>query len=77
MEIVKSWDKNALLEGLKAQGLPVAEEAVEKVLGVVFEWTEKSLVLDGGMAAAIGLPILMAGKPMLLAQVDKIDGQPG
>lgn len=77
MELVKSWDKVALVEGLKAEGLPVAEAAAEAVLKVVLEWTEKSLAIDGGLTAAVGLPLLAVAKPMIQGVVDKIDGQPG
>lgn len=77
MELQKAWDKAAIADGLKQQGLPIAEEAVEKVLAVVYEWTEKSLAIQGGLQAAVGLPLLAVAKPLIQGAVDKIDGQPG
>lgn len=77
MELLVKWDKAALLEALKAEGLPMLEDGAEKVLKVVSEWTEKSLVLEGGLLGAIALPVLAIAKPMIQEQIDKIDGIPG
>jgi len=77
MEVQKPWDLKALAAGLKAEGLPVAEVAAEKVAKVTFEWLEASLLKMGGIVAAVAIPILASVKPSLMAEIDKIDGQPG
>ena len=40
----KAFDLKALVEELKAQGLPVAEEAAKVVVQSVLTWVEKSVV---------------------------------
>lgn len=77
MTLVKAWDKSALIEDLKTKGLPVAETAVEAVLQSVMDWTKASLLLEGGLYAGVGLPLLAVAEPLIKSEVDKIDGQPG
>lgn len=74
----KPFDSKVLVEKLKAQGLPVAEEAAEAVVKAVFDWAEESLLIHpNALIKAIGVPALGILKPVVLEQVDKIDGQPG
>lgn len=72
------FDKAVLVEKLKAQGLPVAEEAVEAIVDAVLGWTEESLIIHPNvLVKAIGVPAVQMLKPIIKEQVDKIDGQPG
>lgn len=74
----KPFDTAALVEKLKAQGLPVAEQAAEAAVKAVFEWVDESLAIHpNALIKAIGVPALGILKPVVLEQVDKIDGQPG
>lgn len=74
----KPFDASVLVEKLKAQGLPVAEEAVEAVAKAVFEWAEESLAIHpNALVKAIGVPAIQILKPVVFEQVDKIDGLPG
>lgn len=77
MLLTKAWDIAALKEDLVKAGLPDVELLAEKILKSSFEWTRQSLTLEGGLKAAVGLPLLAVGEPMVKELVDKIDGQPG
>ena len=77
MQISKPWDKAALIAGLKDQGLPIAEEAAEKLVETIVEWTEQSVSMSGGIAAMVVMPLLAAAKPEIKKALDKIDGEPG
>lgn len=74
----KPFDKANLVERLKAQGLPIAEEAVETVVKELFSWTKESLAIHpNALVKAIGLPAVEILQPLALQAVDKIDGQVG
>lgn len=76
--MTKPFDFKDLVEKLKEQGLPMAEEAAEKLAGVVFAWTEESLVIHPNMLVkGIGLPAVAILKPLAMGQIDKIDGVAG
>jgi hypothetical protein len=77
MQLEKAWDLAALKEDLVKAGLPEVEMLAEKIVKSSFEWTRQSLALEGGLKAAVGLPLLAFGEPMVQQLVDKIDGQPG
>lgn len=76
MDVTKPWDKAALLAELKAQGLPALEKDLEMIVKVMYEWAEKSLLLQGGLYASFGLPALGMARPYLDAAVNKIDNDP-
>lgn len=74
----KAFDVKVLGERLKAQGLPMAEEAIEKLLAETFGWVKESCALhDNIYLKAVGPLVVDAVAPLIAAQVDKIDGQPG
>lgn len=74
----KPFDKANLVERLKAQGLPIAEEAVEAVVKELFAWTKESLEIHpNALVKAIGVPAVEILQPLALQAVDKIDGQVG
>jgi hypothetical protein len=77
MELQKAWDKAALVDYLKAQGLPLAEDVAEKLVTGLFDWVDASLVLEGGMVLAIGEPASKALRTLAMKQADKIDGVEG
>lgn len=74
----KPFDKAALAEKLKAQGLPLAEDLAEKLALCFFEWTEESLAIHPNpIVKTIGQGAVAALKPLALQEIDKIDGLPG
>lgn len=77
MQLQKAWDFKVLADELKKEGLPVVEAVLKKGAKIVFEWTKASLVMMGALYAAVGLPILMSVEPMLMAEIDKLDGVQG
>ena len=70
----KAWDKAALVEDLKQQGAPLAEEVVAKVVKTTFEWADRSMELSGGYFENFGRPALAMVRRFVVAQIDKIDG---
>ena len=63
-------------EKLKAAGLPLAEHDAE-VLYKVFSDHVKGFKYDNDLAKAIAPAAMIALDVLALAQIDKIDGQPG
>ena len=74
----KAFDTKVLVERLNAQGLPVLEDTIEKVVSEFFAWTEESLAIHpNALIKALGLPAVAAIKPFAFEQIDKIDGKEG
>ncbi len=74
---MKPFDLKLLVEALKAQGLPLAEDVAKNVVEVVFKWTEDSVKLSPTPYDDFALPLLQSAKAFVLAEIDKIDGQIG
>jgi hypothetical protein len=70
----KPFDVADLGERLKANGLPAVEGLAEVVASQVFNWLSDSLVLEAASNPlfAIGVPVLKALEPLILAEVKKI-----
>lgn len=76
--MVKPFDTKDLVEKLKAIGLPMAEDAAEKLAGVVFAWTKESLEIHPNvLVKSLGLPAVAVLEPLAMGAIDRIDGQPG
>ena len=74
----KAFEIKALVAQLEAKGLVVAEDLAKVLVGEVFEWTEKSLAIhESAMVKMLGLPLVQAVKPLVMEQVDRLDGQVG
>ena len=71
----KAWDAKALLDGLKAKGLDVAEDLAGHVVVAVIDWAEKSVQLSENKYDDLALAILPAVKTEALKLVDQIDGK--
>lgn len=73
----KAYDIKVLGERLKAKGLDVAEDVLRDALKEVIGWIKESAVLSvnpyDNMLEAV-FPLI---EPILLEQIDKIDGQEG
>lgn len=76
MQLAKPFDFQALLDELKAQGLPMLEKDAKLVTGVVFDWAQQSCVLQGGFAA-VAAPFFPMVKDQVLKIEDRIDGVAG
>lgn len=73
----KAYDPKALVEELKGQGLPLAEDAAEKVVVAVFKWLDESDELSGNKIDDALKILYPHAKELALKQVDKIDGTEG
>ena len=72
-----AFDIKALAEKLKSKGLDVAEDGVKILEESLVEWINESVVLTPSKIDDIAIPVLMALKPLLDLQIDKIDGKVG
>lgn len=70
----KAYDPKALLEELKAQGLPVLEDAAEKTVEAIFAWLDKSAELSENKIDDALRVLYPHAKELALDQADKIDG---
>ncbi len=68
----KAYDLQALLDGLKNDGLELAEDAAKKVVSGVLGWVEESAKLSENPYDDILLPVIAAAKPAIMASLDKI-----
>jgi hypothetical protein len=73
----KAYDFKDLAGKLKDQGLPLAEDAAEKVYKAVKEWTIESAQLSENSIDDFGVKFFDYVDDLVLPQIDKIDGQPG
>lgn len=73
----KAWDKQALIEELKVNGLDVAEELAKVLVEGVLSWVEKSVVLSESKYDDFAIPVIAALKPFVLKEIDKIDQKEG
>lgn len=74
----KPFDFDVLKEKLKAQGLPVLEDTVEKVALTVLDWVvDSALVHENGLVKAIVPAAVLSIKPAILEKIDGIDGKKG
>ena len=73
----KAFDTSALVEKLKAQGLHATEELVKVLVGETLTWVEESVLIHENPYVKFLAPVVATIKPLVLQQVDKIDGQVG
>lgn len=71
------FDISELVKGLEAQGLDLAEVAVKDIVTAVFDWAEKSAAASDNLYLKFIAPVLEQVKPVVLAEVDKINGKIG
>lgn len=72
-----SYDAQKLLDKLKVRGLDLAEDAAIIVVNEVLDWAAESAVTsENKIDDVIGslIPVL---KPVIMEQIDKIDGEKG
>jgi hypothetical protein len=74
----KAFDLAALEARLKAAGLPALEGVAEIVAKEVFGWLGESCAAsENVLVKSIGPAAIAVLQPLAMAQIDKIDGQPG
>ena len=71
----KPFQVTDLVEKLKAKGLPVVEEMAKDIEESVIEWIEESVKMTPSPLDDLAIPVIMALKPLIDAQIDKIDGK--
>lgn len=72
-----AYDVQKLVERLKPHGLEVAEEAAAKVITEVLDWAGEEALKSENKIDDIIASLAPIIKPVLLEQVDKIDGEKG
>jgi hypothetical protein len=79
--MVKAYDLKALGDKLAATGLPLAMDALEAEAGKVYvalkEWLQESAVISENKIDDIAMPFLNYIDPIVLPQIDKINGKVG
>jgi hypothetical protein len=68
-------DFKKLVDKLKAKGLDLGEEAVAIIVGESFDWFAEEGVKSGNGIVKTIAAISPVAKPIVLAEVDKIDGE--
>lgn len=76
-QLTKAWDKAVLIKELEKHGIELAEPVAEALLETICDWASQSLVLEGGVKAAVGLPLIQLAKPLIKTQIDKINPADG
>ena len=71
----KAFDKKDLVEKLEAKGLPVVEDLAKMVVESVLDWVSESVVISESKYDDFALPVILALKPFVMKELDKIDGQ--
>ena len=73
----KAYDLKDLGSKLKEKGLDLAEDAAGIVLDATMDWLGESAIKSENKIDDILVPLLMAVKPYIKDQIDKIDGKEG
>lgn len=77
VKMEKSFDMKNLTERLKAKGLDATEELVKILVGETLDWTSESLTIHPNAFVKYLVPAIGTVKPLIMNEVDKIDGQVG
>ena len=75
--MVKPFDAQDLVNRLKSKGIDVAEELLKVLAGEVLDWASESCAMHDNAFVKFGAPALMAVKPIVIQEIDKLDGQVG
>lgn len=71
----KAYDLNELGKRLKEKGLVVAEDTAELIYEETMKWVKESAVISETPYDDMALIILPQLDSLVLAQIDKIDGE--
>ena len=75
MALEKAWDLKGLALALKPHGLELGEEAAKALVDCTLCWIEESVKLSENQIDDFALVVIPLIKPMVLSQLDKIDGK--
>ncbi len=75
MKLEKAWDTKALVAELKPFGLTLGEQAAKQLLEVALEFVTQSVTLSESKVDDFCLAVIPLVKPMVMAQLEKIDGK--
>jgi len=74
----KPFDFKDLEERLKAKGLKQVEGLAETIATETFAWAEESCSIHPNLLVkSVGVPAVGIIKPLIMGQIDKIDGEEG
>ena len=73
----KAYDLKDLGSRLKGKGLDLAEDAAGIILDSTIDWLVESAIKSENKIDDIVAPLLVAVKPYIKEQIDKIDGKVG
>lgn len=73
----KAFELAALKERLAAKGIDLAEDLLKVLVGETLDWTQDSLAMHENAYVKFMAPVISTVKPLVLAEVDKIDGKVG
>lgn len=73
----KAYDLKLLGEKLKAQGLDLAEDAVEALARGVFDWIEESAKISPNPFDNMAMILMPQLRKIAFKEIDKIDGKKG
>ena len=71
--MVKPFDIADLVARFKAHGLDIAEDLAKVVASDAVDWSVESCSIHTNVMIKFGAPILMSLKPIILAEIDKIE----
>lgn len=69
----KPFDVSDLMEKLKSKGVAQAEAVSKLGAECLIDWVVESCALHENAIVKIGGPILLAAKPAVMKELDKID----
>jgi hypothetical protein len=73
----KAYDVKILKERIKAKGLDIAEEALVILVDQTLGWMEDSAKMSENKWDDMIAVFASIAKPMIMEQIDKIDGEVG
>lgn len=75
--MTKPFDLKDLVARLKAKGLAAAEQVLKIVAGETIDWVSQSCVMSENSLLKFAGPIVGGLKPIVIGEIDKIDGVKG
>lgn len=75
--MTKAFDVVDLVARLKNKGLAAAEATLKIVAGEVLDWASESLMISENSLLKFAAPIVAGLKPVIMGEIDKIDGVVG
>lgn len=76
-KMTKAYDVQELGRRLKEVGLDAAEETLVKAYPVIKQWLKESAAISKPMADDVAFSFVDQLDPIILPQIDKIDGKVG